>query len=186
MEHGSGERSDRTMTSPELENLVRAGKLRREPPAAGEIASLRHSGEARLADAPSSVWRVLVRLAGIAMAPLVILLAAYCAWTAARQLLAGRWPWFLASVAGLATAWWLGSICWRLITLRPRPEGGLLSARVLRGAALFFLAVPVISLATGAWRQMNLPWPLFAFEAVLYLLIGRKLWRSAQSRSSAA
>jgi hypothetical protein len=40
------------MTSPELENLVRAGKLKREPPAAGEIAGLRRSGEARLADAP--------------------------------------------------------------------------------------------------------------------------------------
>ena len=39
------------MTSPELENLVRAGKLKREPPAAGEIEGLRHSGEARLADA---------------------------------------------------------------------------------------------------------------------------------------
>src|ERR1700724_628770 len=40
------------MTSPELENLVRTGKLRREPPAAGEIEGLRRSGEARLADAP--------------------------------------------------------------------------------------------------------------------------------------
>jgi hypothetical protein len=39
------------MTSPELENLVRAGKLKREPPAAGEIEGLRRSGEARLADA---------------------------------------------------------------------------------------------------------------------------------------
>jgi hypothetical protein len=39
------------MTSPELENLVRAGKLKREPPAAGEIEGLRRSGRARLADA---------------------------------------------------------------------------------------------------------------------------------------
>src|SRR5438128_6981098 len=39
------------MTSPELENLVRTGKLKREPPAAGEIQGLRHSGEVRLADA---------------------------------------------------------------------------------------------------------------------------------------
>ncbi len=39
------------MTSPELENLVRAGKLKREPPAAAEIDGLRRSGEARLADA---------------------------------------------------------------------------------------------------------------------------------------
>src|ERR1700688_4578607 len=39
------------MTSSELENLVRAGKLKREPPAADEIAGLRRSGEARLADA---------------------------------------------------------------------------------------------------------------------------------------
>jgi hypothetical protein len=40
------------MTSPELENLVRAGKLKREPPAAGEIEGLQRSGEARLSDAP--------------------------------------------------------------------------------------------------------------------------------------
>jgi hypothetical protein len=42
------------MTSPELENLVRAGKLKREPPAAGEVEGLRSSGEARLADAPKA------------------------------------------------------------------------------------------------------------------------------------
>src|ERR1700694_5349174 len=40
------------MTSPELENLVNTGKLKREPPAAGEVEGLRRSGEARLADAP--------------------------------------------------------------------------------------------------------------------------------------
>ena len=39
------------MTSPELENLVRTGKLKRELLAAGEIDGLRRSGEARLADA---------------------------------------------------------------------------------------------------------------------------------------
>ena len=38
------------MTSPELENLVRTGKLKHEPPAPGEIEGLRGSGEARLAD----------------------------------------------------------------------------------------------------------------------------------------
>jgi hypothetical protein len=40
------------MTSTELENLMRTGKLKREPPAAGELEGLRRSGEARLADAP--------------------------------------------------------------------------------------------------------------------------------------
>jgi hypothetical protein len=40
------------MTSAELENLVRAGKLKREAPSASEIEGLRRSGEARLADAP--------------------------------------------------------------------------------------------------------------------------------------
>lgn len=39
------------MTSVELENLVRSGQLKREPPSTAEIAALRHSGEARLADA---------------------------------------------------------------------------------------------------------------------------------------
>jgi hypothetical protein len=39
------------MTSPELENLVRAGQLKREPPARAEIEGLVRSGEARLADA---------------------------------------------------------------------------------------------------------------------------------------
>ncbi len=39
------------MTSSELENLVRIGRLKREPPVAGEIEGLRKSGESRLADA---------------------------------------------------------------------------------------------------------------------------------------
>ncbi len=39
------------MTSAELENLVRIGKLKREPPAATEIRGLVRSGERRLADA---------------------------------------------------------------------------------------------------------------------------------------
>ena len=42
------------MTLLELENLVRTGKLKREPPAAGEIEGLRHSGEVRLTDARRS------------------------------------------------------------------------------------------------------------------------------------
>jgi len=39
------------MTSPELENLVKIGQLKREPPAAGEVEGLQRSGEARLSDA---------------------------------------------------------------------------------------------------------------------------------------
>ena len=39
------------MTSAELENLVRVGQLKREPPMAPEIGGLVRSGEARLADA---------------------------------------------------------------------------------------------------------------------------------------
>jgi len=39
------------MTSAELENLVRLGQLKREPPVAFEIGGLLHSGEARLTDA---------------------------------------------------------------------------------------------------------------------------------------
>ena len=39
------------MTSPELENLVRVGQLKREPAVAAEIRGLLRSGEARLADA---------------------------------------------------------------------------------------------------------------------------------------
>ena len=38
------------MTSTELENLVRVGKLQREPPSASEFDGLRRSGAARLAD----------------------------------------------------------------------------------------------------------------------------------------
>jgi hypothetical protein len=38
-------------TSPELDNLVRMGLLKREPPVASELAGLLRSGEARLADA---------------------------------------------------------------------------------------------------------------------------------------
>ena len=39
------------MTSPELENLARIGKLKREPPSAAEFYGLLRSGEVRLADA---------------------------------------------------------------------------------------------------------------------------------------
>jgi len=39
------------MPSAELENLVRVGQLKREPPVASEIKGLVRSGEARLADA---------------------------------------------------------------------------------------------------------------------------------------
>ncbi len=39
------------MTSPELENLVRIGHLKREPPSRREYDGLLHSGEVRLADA---------------------------------------------------------------------------------------------------------------------------------------
>jgi len=39
------------MSSAELDNLVKAGKLKREPPALRELEGLRKSGEARLADA---------------------------------------------------------------------------------------------------------------------------------------
>ena len=39
------------MTSPELANLARLGKLKQEPPGASEIRGLLRSGEARLADA---------------------------------------------------------------------------------------------------------------------------------------
>lgn len=39
------------MTSPELENLVRIGKLKREPPSPQELDGLLRSGAARLTDA---------------------------------------------------------------------------------------------------------------------------------------
>lgn len=39
------------MTSAELENLVRLGQMKREPPVASEIRGLLRSGEARLTDA---------------------------------------------------------------------------------------------------------------------------------------
>lgn len=43
------------MTSAEFENLVRIGKLKREPPAGTEIKGLVRSGELRLADAQKQV-----------------------------------------------------------------------------------------------------------------------------------
>ncbi len=42
------------MTSPELQNLLRIGKLKREPPLAAEFEGLLRSGEARLADAANT------------------------------------------------------------------------------------------------------------------------------------
>lgn len=45
------------MPSTELENLVRIGQLKREPPSVTEIEGLRRSGEARLADATKRACR---------------------------------------------------------------------------------------------------------------------------------
>src|SRR2546428_9411630 len=42
------------MTSRELDNLVKIGQLKREPPAAGELEGLQRSGEARLCDAANA------------------------------------------------------------------------------------------------------------------------------------
>ncbi len=42
------------MTSTELDNLVRSGQLKPEPPSPAEIDGLRRSGEARLADAANA------------------------------------------------------------------------------------------------------------------------------------
>jgi hypothetical protein len=42
------------MTSPELDNLVKIGKLKREPAGKAEIEGLVRSGEARLADATNA------------------------------------------------------------------------------------------------------------------------------------
>jgi len=42
------------MTSSELENLLRIGKLKREPPSAPEFEGLLRSGRARLADAANA------------------------------------------------------------------------------------------------------------------------------------
>ena len=39
------------MTSPELDNLVKIGQLKREPSRPDELDGLRRSGEARLSDA---------------------------------------------------------------------------------------------------------------------------------------
>lgn len=66
------------MTSPELENLVRAGKLKREPPAAGERDGLRRSGEARLADAQRPELSIESRFDLAYNAAHVLALAALC------------------------------------------------------------------------------------------------------------
>lgn len=49
------------MTSSELDNLVRIGKLKREPPAQAELAGLRASGEARLTDASNAALSLASR-----------------------------------------------------------------------------------------------------------------------------
>jgi hypothetical protein len=73
------------MTSPELENLVRTGKLKREPPATGEIEGLRRSGEARLADAPRPELSIESRFDLAYNAAHVLSLAARTAQTAATS-----------------------------------------------------------------------------------------------------
>ena len=45
-------------TSPELENLAKVGQVKRETPIPAEVAGLRRSGEARLADAANPAPRM--------------------------------------------------------------------------------------------------------------------------------
>jgi len=49
------------MSSPELENLVAIGTLKREPRSQREFDTLVGSARARLSDAASATWRVLAK-----------------------------------------------------------------------------------------------------------------------------
>ena len=71
----------------------------------------------------------------------------------------------------------------RLVFNRPRRDGGLMSPFALRLTAMFFFGIPVISLATGAWRNNHLGLTWVLVMGVIYFSWGVALLRLASTRS---
>lgn len=82
----------------------------------------------------------------------------------------------------------LGVVCswfaYRLLLDRPRRDGGLMGPVALRATALFFIGLPILSLATGAWKNNHIPFLLVLAQAALYVSWGAALWRLASVRSA--
>lgn len=80
----------------------------------------------------------------------------------------------------------IGVVCsWfaiRLLLNQPRPDGGLMPPLGLRATAAFFMVLPVVSLATGAWRNNSIPLPLVLAQSVLHWSWGVALLRLAVRR----
>jgi hypothetical protein len=103
-------------------------------------------------------------------------------WTTATALMSA------ISVGGAALCL---SASWRLLLDRHRKDGGLVSVPFLKASALLFGAMPILAVATGSWRSVDLPgWLLvvqgfgyFGSAAVLLRLAAR---RSRQDGSRAA
>ena len=53
----------------------------------------------------------------------------------------------------------------------------------LRATALFFIGLPLLSLATGAWKNNHIPFLFVLAQAALYVSWGGALWTLASVRS---
>lgn len=56
----------------------------------------------------------------------------------------------------------------------------------LRGTAAFFIGLPILSLATGAWKDNHIPFAVVLAQAALYISWGAALWRLASVRAAGA
>jgi hypothetical protein len=99
----------------------------------------------------------------------------------------GDHDWISATVALVSLGGAVGCLtwAWRLLSGRERPEGGLVSPRTLRVAALLFATVPLVGIALEVWRPEG---KLRLLDLFHYFLVGPGvslgLWQLAKTRQA--
>jgi len=144
-----------------------------------------YDGEPDPIDSLPAVWRPLDVVAGV----LLLVPAFLLAWAGIAPLIYRQNPGVAMLVVSVASLWGaaLGvSVSWRLIANRSRSDGGLVSPRFLKGAALLFAVLPIAALATGSWRSAKVPAAFLVVQALFYFAAARKLIRLAQRRQIGA
>lgn len=112
---------------------------------------------------------------------LLLIPAVFLAWAGVGVPLSD----FAALLISVASLWGavLGlSTSWRLLANRGRSDGGLVSPRFLRGAGVLFAALPVMSVATGSWREGQAHPAILVVQMLSYFATAIALFRLARRR----